>query len=62
MLVYVHDQSGANPRRKPKRRKPQYRREMWEYGTVTGNYVTAESAKAAQHLAYLQGFGEIIPK
>ena len=61
-IVYVKDNSGANPRRSPKRRKPQYRRDMWQYLTVTGNIVTAESFDAAQRVAYLNGFGDVIPK
>ena len=59
-IVYVCDNSGANPRRKPKRRKPCYRNEMWEYLTVTMNIVQATNFNDAQRIAYQSGFGDIV--
>lgn len=60
MLVYVNDSSGSNPRKKPKRRIPEYRRDLFVFTTELGYLVTAPDRAVADRIAAQNLFGVII--
>lgn len=59
-IIYVRDNSGANPRKKPKKRIPEYRRDLFVFTTELGFKVTAENREKADRIAAQNLWGVIL--